>query len=98
MTVPQNTQGIFTQDTPLPTQGDRYGLRCNSPGHSGETCNPNLGMRSQEGLIEGFIEAKRFKLRIKERETAQAKLPRTQQVGPSFERSHIAFWKLLMVS
>ena len=47
------------------------------------------------GLRDGFREAKRFELRIEARETAQARFLRAGQwVRTSFERSHLAFWKV----
>ena len=47
------------------------------------------------GLRDGFREAKRFELRIDARETAQARFLRAgQRVRTSFERSHLAFWKV----
>lgn len=73
MATTQNTWGISTRDTPLPT-GDRDGLGWNGPGHPGEASSPALGLGIQEGLREGFIDAKRFELRIKEKRNCTGRI------------------------
>lgn len=88
-------RGIFTTHSP-PQTGKRAQCRVQQPW-------PPQDRRLAEswrwgaggGLRDDFREAKRFELRIEARETAQARFLRAGQwVRTSFERSHLAFWKV----